>query len=91
MCLLVVYKVWSSLIGLQVVRKSVDVLFVCSICCALFAFWIVLQTNCIILCLQAAELQEKLSRTLEENQKLQEKLVLLSREKQATDKKVTEM
>jgi hypothetical protein len=39
--------------------------------------------------LQAAELQEKLSKTLEENQKLQEKLLLLSREKQATDKKVT--
>ena len=42
----------------------------------------------ILLCMQAAELQEKLSKTLEENQKLQEKLVLLSREKQATDKKV---
>jgi len=41
--------------------------------------------------LQAAELQEKLSKTLEENQKLQEKLVLLSREKQATDKKVMEI
>jgi len=54
-------------------------------------FWNVLQRNCIVLCLQAAELQEKLSKTLEENQKLQEKLLLLSREKQATDKKVMEI
>jgi hypothetical protein len=41
--------------------------------------------------LQAAELQEKLSKTLEENQKLQEKLLLISREKQTTDKKVMEI
>jgi hypothetical protein len=35
-------------------------------------------------------LQEKLGKTLEENQKFQEKLLLLTREKQATDKKVPE-
>jgi hypothetical protein len=42
-----------------------------------------------VVCSQAAELQEKLSKTMEENQRLQEKLLILSREKQATDKKVT--
>jgi hypothetical protein len=55
-----------------------------------FAFWNALQRSCIVFCLQAAELQEKLGKTLEENQKFQEKLLLLSREKQATDKKVPE-
>lgn len=89
-CLLVVYKVRSSLIRLQVIRKSVYVLFVWSICCALFPFWNALQRNYIEFCLQAAELQEKLGKTLEENQKFQEKLLLLTREKQATDKKVPE-
>jgi len=41
--------------------------------------------------LQVADLQEKLSKTMEENQKLQEKHLLVSREKQATDKKVMEI
>ncbi|KAJ4445291.1 hypothetical protein ANN_07095 [Periplaneta americana] len=40
---------------------------------------------------EAAELQEKASKTLEENQKLQGKLLLLTREKQATDKKLQQV
>jgi hypothetical protein len=47
-----------------------------------------LQRNYIIVCFQVAELQEKISKAVEENQKLQGKLLLLSREKQAADKKV---
>jgi len=57
----------------------------------IFCFLECFAKSCIVLCLQAAELQEKLSKTLEESQKLQEKLLLLSREKQATDKKVMEI
>ncbi|PNF20905.1 BRCA1-associated protein [Cryptotermes secundus] len=37
---------------------------------------------------EVAELQEKISKAVEENKKLQEKLLLLSREKQAADKKL---
>ncbi|PSN56725.1 BRCA1-associated protein [Blattella germanica] len=37
---------------------------------------------------EVAELQEKAAKALEENEKLQSKLLLLTREKQATDKKV---
>jgi hypothetical protein len=47
-----------------------------------------LQRNDIIICFQAAELQEKVNKAVEENQKLQGKLLLLSREKQSSDKKV---
>jgi hypothetical protein len=40
------------------------------------------------MCFQVAELQEKVSKAVEDNKKLQGKLLLLTREKQATDKKV---
>jgi hypothetical protein len=42
-----------------------------------------------MVCFQVAELQDKVSKAVEENQKLQGKLSFLSREKQTADKKVT--
>jgi hypothetical protein len=48
----------------------------------------ILQSYSTVICFQVAELQEKVSKAVEENQKLQGKLLLLTREKQAIDKKV---
>ena len=47
-----------------------------------------MQIQLIAVLFQTAELQEKASKALEENQKLQGKLLMVTRERQALDKKV---